>query len=76
MTFQEPANSEEWVETMGNEMTFFKENATWILQQLPFGKKAIPCKQVYQVKIHVDGFIDKSKTRLVFKGYSQRKGAE
>jgi hypothetical protein len=48
-------------------------NETWELSELPFGYKPIGCKWVFKKKLRPDGTIDKYKTRLVAKDYTQRK---
>ncbi|KAL0411273.1 UNVERIFIED_CONTAM: Retrovirus-related Pol polyprotein from transposon TNT 1-94 [Sesamum latifolium] len=60
---------------MVEEMKSLQKNHTWVLVQLPEGKKAIGCKWVYKKKPTVskeEG--EKFKAQLVAKGYSQQKG--
>jgi len=61
---------------MDREMQSHYENGTWDLENLPLGRKAIPCKWVFKVKTNPDGSIEKFKARLVIKGYSQRMGED
>lgn len=51
-------------------------NKTWVLSDLPLGKKPIGCKWVYKVKFKADGTLDKYKARLVAKGFSRREGID
>lgn len=61
---------------MQNEIQALEDNNTWVLTQLPVGKKAIGCKWVYKIKYKVDGEIDRFKARLVAKGYNQKEGLD
>jgi len=63
----------EWQEAMNSEICSLNENETWTLEQLPSGRKAIPCKWVYKIKQNPDGSVERYKARLVIKGCSQRK---
>lgn len=63
-------------EAMDREIKALQENQTWTLEDLPSGKRAIPCKWVYRIKTNADGSIDKFKARLVIKGFSQQKGVD
>ena len=66
----------EWQEAMNSEICSLNENETWTLEQLPSGRKAIPCKWVYKIKQNPDGSVERYKARLVIKGCSQRKGVD
>jgi transposase InsO family protein len=48
-------NKEEWLKAIYSEMQSLKENQTWVLENLPSGRKAIPCKWIYKVKYNSDG---------------------
>ena len=54
---------------MQEEIKILHENNTWVLVELPKGKKAIPNKWVYKVKT-LEGK-PKYKARLLAKGYRQ-----
>jgi len=78
-TYDEAVNSNQhakWLEAMDSEMHSLNENETWTLEDLPIGRKAIPCKWVYKIKQNPDGSVDRYKARLVIKGCSQRKGVD
>jgi Reverse transcriptase (RNA-dependent DNA polymerase) len=44
--------------------------------QLPQGKKPVWCKWVYKLKYNSDGAVERYKTRLVAKGYTQTYGID
>jgi hypothetical protein len=69
-------NKEEWLKAMDSEMQSLKENQTWVLENLPSGRKAIPCKWIYKVKYNPDDTIERYKARLVVKGFSQKRGVD
>ena len=52
------------------------ENDTWDLVPLPKGQKLVRCKWVYRTKYGPDGKVDKHKSRLVAKGFSQVEGID
>jgi hypothetical protein len=61
---------------MNSEIEALELNKTWILTDLPPGKKAIGCRWVYKLKYNSDGSIERHKARLVAKGYNQREGID
>lgn len=57
---------------MQSEHNSLLENKTWILCDLPEGRKAISCKWLYKLKTNQNGEIDRFKARLVVRGFSQK----
>eukprot|EP00271_Cylindrocystis_brebissonii_P021026 TRINITY_DN732_c0_g1_i3.p1 TRINITY_DN732_c0_g1~~TRINITY_DN732_c0_g1_i3.p1 ORF type:complete len:1491 (-),score=166.73 TRINITY_DN732_c0_g1_i3:1047-5519(-) len=70
------AKSTKWQSAMKDEITSLDKNGTWTLEDLPPGRKAIPCKWVYKTKRHLDGTVDRYKARLVAKGFMQKEGLD
>ncbi|GKG01200.1 putative RNA-directed DNA polymerase, partial [Tanacetum coccineum] len=66
------ANDHRWIEAMNLEMEALNRNNTWILTELPSGRKPIGCKWVFKIKYRSDGNIERFKARLVAKGYNQK----
>ena len=53
-------------------LTLFKKNKTWELVDLPLEAKPIGYKWIFKRKYLLDGSIEKYKTRLLAKGFSQK----
>ena len=51
-------------------------NGTWKLVDPPLGTKPSGCKWVYKKKYKADGSLEKHKSRLVAKGFSQKEGVD
>nr|GFA33715.1 putative ribonuclease H-like domain-containing protein [Tanacetum cinerariifolium] len=62
---------ESWVNTMQEELLQFQIQKVWILVDLPFGKKAIGTKWVYQNKNDERGVVVRKKAQLVAQGHRQ-----
>lgn len=50
-----------WKEAIEKEYTSLMENGTWVLADLPPGRKAISCKWTFKLKFKANGDIDKYK---------------
>jgi len=74
--FEEAQSSDNWMAAMQVEYDAIVNNGTWLLCELPLGKKAIGTKWVYKLKHKPDGSIDRYKARLVAKGYAQQKSVD
>lgn len=61
---------------MNEEMEALYRNNTWVLTNLPLGRKPVGCKWVYKIKYNSSGEIDRYKARLVAKGYLQKEGID
>ena len=53
-------------------MDSIKSNGTWEVVDRPYGCKPVGCKWVFKKKMRPDGTVEKYKTRLVAKGYTQK----
>ena len=56
---------------MDTEIQTLLERGTWELTELPPGEKTVGVKWVFKIKTNVDGSLDKFKTRLIAKGFTQ-----
>ena len=68
-------DSTKWEQAMDDEMSSLEKNNTWVLTELPTGKRALLNKWLFRIKVEPDGR-RRFKARLVVKGYSQRKGID
>jgi hypothetical protein len=61
---------------MKEEFDALHKNNTWDLVDLPSGKSVVGCKWVYKIRTCSDGIVDRYKTRLVAKGFTQEYGVD
>ncbi|CAI8584052.1 unnamed protein product [Vicia faba] len=61
----------EWRQAMIDEMCALQSSGTWELVPLPTGNSLVGCRWLYTLKVDPDCKIDRFKTRLVAKGYTQ-----
>lgn len=67
----ESAERKNWNRTMKEEQDSIKENNRWKQAKLPPGKKAIPCKMIFERTLVEHSHIGGYKAHLVAKGYFQ-----
>jgi len=67
-------DADKWTEACNNEVSTLVANGTWELVELPPGAKVVNSGWVFKVKLNADGSVERYKSRLVAKGYSQRPG--
>jgi hypothetical protein len=70
-TFEEAPSHPDWDTTMNEDYRSLMENDSWDLVPLPKGIKLVICKWVYRTKYASDGSVEKHKSQLVAKGFSQ-----
>lgn len=61
---------------MQSESTSMECNNTWSVVPLPSGKHTVGCKWTYKINYISSGSIDRYKTRLVAKRYTQKAGLD
>ncbi|KAJ0534888.1 putative RNA-directed DNA polymerase [Helianthus annuus] len=75
-SYSEAIKDPRWIEAMNCEMEALNRNNTWVVVDLPKGRKPIGCKWVYKIKYKANGEIERYKARLVAKGFSQKEGVD
>ena len=68
------ADANKWIDAALSEIDTHVRNGTWVLTQLPLGRRAIGSHWVFKVKRLPDGSIDKYKGRIMAQGFSQVQG--
>ena len=75
-TYEEAMALKEWRDSVADESGAMIKNETWYESELPKGKKAVTSKWVFTIKFHPDGRIERRKSRLVARGFTQTYGAD
>ncbi|KAK2995856.1 hypothetical protein RJ640_015816 [Escallonia rubra] len=65
-----------WRDAMAKEISVLEANNTWMLVPLQSKKRAIDSKWVYKVKFHTYDTMERYKSWLVAKGYTQIEGLD
>eukprot|EP00253_Pinus_taeda_P032053 PITA_32053 len=74
--FLEASGHPDWDVAMNEEYHSLLENDTWDLVPLPKGRKLVRCKWIYKTKFGPDGKVDKNKSHLFAKVFSQVEGID
>lgn len=72
----ESEHADEWKQAMADEIQAHLDNKTWVLSDVPEGRRPIKCKWVFKTKLTADGQIEHFKARLVAKGCAQQPGVD
>lgn len=75
-TVEQAMKSKHWENAMKAEMEALRKNDTWERCNLPAGKRPVGCRWVFTIKYKPDGTIERYKTRIVAKGYTQTYGID
>ena len=67
---------DKWIDAMNDELKSMDQNKVWELVELPEGYKVVGCKWVFKTKRNSKGNIERHKTRLVGKGFTQKWGID
>ncbi|GJV81409.1 ribonuclease H-like domain-containing protein, partial [Tanacetum coccineum] len=73
-SYFEAVKNPNWIEAMNNEIEALNRNNTWTVCDLPEGRKAVGSKWLWKIKCKSTGEIERYKSRVVAKGFSQREG--
>ena len=82
LRIEEPNNYDQdekeidWKKAMQAEMDAIEKNRTWVLTDLPHGRKPIILKWVYKLKKNTEGEIVRYKAMIISRGYVQKKGID
>ena len=71
ISVEDALNNPQWKRAMDDEMDSLDKTHTWLLTELPEGRKALSNRWVFRIKD--DG---KMKARLVARGYDQQQGTD
>ena len=69
-------DAEQWKESIGIELASIIQKGVWQIVERPRDTNIVKSKWVFKVKRHQSGNIDKYRSRLVAKGYSQIQGED
>ena len=81
----EPANyhdammrmdADKWLNAMHTELQSLEDNNTWVLCELPRGRRVIGTKWVCKIKVDAMNVLERYKARIVAQGFSQIAGLD
>ena len=75
-SYEEAMKEKEWRESVRAESNAMIKNDTWYESELPKGKRAVSSRWIFTIKYQANGQIDRKKTRLVARGFTQTYGED
>ncbi|WZY94099.1 hypothetical protein YC2023_066428 [Brassica napus] len=75
-SYEEAMKHKVWRDSVGDERDAMIRNDTWYESELPKGKKAVSSRWIFTIKYLANGEIDRRKTRLVARGFTQTYGED
>jgi Reverse transcriptase (RNA-dependent DNA polymerase) len=75
-SYSQASKLSHWRHTMALELDALALNNTWSLVPSSEASNVVGCKWVYKTKRRSDGLIERFKSRLVAKGYTQEEGLD
>jgi hypothetical protein len=75
-SYREASSNPLWQTAMTEELDALSRNRTWDLVDLPPNKSMVGCNWVFKIKTRSNGSIERCKTRLVAKGFTQEYGID
>jgi len=66
----------QWQMAMNEEMEALRSRGTWELVPHPANASVVTCRWVFSVKHKANGTVDRYKTRLVARGFTQTYGVD
>ncbi|WZZ88611.1 hypothetical protein YC2023_117190 [Brassica napus] len=75
-SYEEAMLDKEWKESVRAEAGAMVKNDTWYESELPKGKKAVSSRWIFTIKYKADGQIERKKSRLVARGFTQTYGED
>ena len=75
-TYTEAVKDHRWRKAMKDEIHALQNNETWMVTDLPPGKKALGCKRIYKIKHKYDGSVERFKAQMVILGNRQVEGID
>ncbi|KAL0846891.1 hypothetical protein Bca101_020137 [Brassica carinata] len=75
-SYEEAMLIQEWRDSVNAEADAMVRNDTWYESELPKGKRAVSSRWIFTIKYLPNGQIDRRKTRLVARGFTQTYGED
>jgi len=75
-TYAEASKHDCWKQAMQVELLALEKSGTWDIVDLPPHAKPIGCRWIFKFKHDAAGSVERYKTRLVAKGYTQIEGLD